>query len=187
MKFIYSLLLSILLISCQENSVREIDLSGHWQSPTDGVHDIYTEFYFHDDTIERFNGDWELLPYAKYEIREDSLITNIRYKINIQDEQSIALISEADTIQLNKLLTNGRTIEQLLNEGFFDKEKQDSTHKEEMHSFINESFRLRELEFKFERGILNKDTLLIYWNSALTTDSLNKDLYKLWIKEFENK
>ncbi|MDW3209852.1 MAG: hypothetical protein R8N23_08290 [Reichenbachiella sp.] len=187
MKLIYSLLLSVLLISCQENSSEEIDLAGHWQSLTDGVHDIYTEFYFHEDTIERFNIDWELLPYAKYEIREDSLITNIRYKIDIQGEQSIALISEFDTIQLNKLITNGVTIEQLLNEGYFAKDLNDSIYRKKMNSFINESFRIRELEYKFDRAILNKDTLLTFWKSQLTADSLNKGLYELWIKEFEKK
>lgn len=187
MRDFHMLTLPILLFSCEKKiSAEEINLSGHWQSLSEGAQELYTEFYFHGDTIERFNIEWELLPFTKYEIREDSLITNIRYKIYIESEQSIYLVSKEDSILLNKLTTNDRTIENLLKEGYFERDLNDSIYRVEINTFIDKSFSLRDLKFKFEKGILNKDSLLAFWNSQLLTDSLNKELYELWIIEFEN-
>ncbi len=184
MKIIHSFFIMVFLVSCQERNQKEIDLSGNWQSLSDGVDDIYTEFYFHDDTLERFNVDWGLLPYSKFEIRGDSLLTKIHYKIQLEDERSINLISETDTIQLIKLITENRTIEDLLNEGYFDKDLSDSIHRKELELFVNESFRIRELQLKFDKGILNKDSLLYFWKSQLETD---KDFYLPLVEEFVDK
>ncbi|GET33943.1 hypothetical protein PbJCM13498_28060 [Prolixibacter bellariivorans] len=94
---------------------------------------VYTELYFHQDTLESFDRQWELHPMGKYKIQHDSLVTPTKaYKIDILDKDLINLISEDDTIHMERISDGKKTIDFYINNGYFNRDFSDTIRKKEL-------------------------------------------------------
>jgi len=73
----------------------------------------------------------------------------------------------------------------LIRNGFFKYDYDDPVFDSLKADFINNVFRIREIRYLIDNEMLNKDTLITFWNSQLVADSTNQEYYKNLIKEIK--
>ena len=121
---------------------------------------------------------------GKYKIQHDSLVTPTKaYKIDILDKDLINLISEDDTIHMERINDGKKTIDFYINNGYFNRDFSDTIRKKAIASFVDSIFIIREVDFKIKQEIEHRDSLINYWESELKSDSANKTTYEYLIKK----
>ena len=178
----------ILLFGCNsQESSENFDIKGNWSAIEDS---IYYEFYFSDDdTLEIFNQQWYFLPPHTYYVDNDSLIvqssfgdsSTLRFKIHIIDSLNLELINSDYKTVLSRIPSNQFTIEKLLAENYlhlgFDNPLNDYLETK----FVDSNFRIREFNFLIEHGIINKDSIINYWDKLVKDSSMFISDYKYLI------
>lgn len=184
MKFSILIIVLFVLTQCRTEKVSRIDLEGNWGCLLNDMDkNLYTELYFHQDTLESFDRMWFLHRMAKYKIENDSLITNNKaFRIEILNKNSVNLINSVDTVHMERISTDEKTIDWYIKNGYFNKDCPDSIFMQAMSSFIDSTFTIRQIEFLIKQGIENRDSLINYWESELKSDSANKTTYEYLIK-----
>lgn len=186
---IFAILSLIYLSGCGANKIKtEYSINGNWCTLIDSV---YNEICFRRDTLERFNLEWDFLPPSIYNVNNDSLTikstlensTIAKYKITFIDSDNAILENLNANLALKKIPDDEYTIEDLINQGFFSYGFESPVPDSLRANFIDNVFKVREIKCLIENKILNKDTLIEYWNSQILNDNADKEYYKFLIKE----
>lgn len=196
MKNFQSIILVIIFSICYSCAPKKIEKSyiieGNWSTLT--LSDsLYTEYFFSGDTLETFNLDWEFLPRAIYEVEKDSVTLKstvensvaIKYKISFPDSNKLVLENLNTKLIFTKIPDNQYTIDDLIRNGIFKYDYDDPVFDSLKADFIDNVFRIREIRYLIDNEMLNKDTLITFWNSQLLADSTNQEYYKNLIKEIK--
>jgi hypothetical protein len=186
------IILSLFYISgCgSEKSKTDYSIYGNWSTLIDSV---YNEVYFGEDTLETFNFEWDFLPPSLYKLVNDSITikstlensTIIKYKITFLDSNNAVLDNLNTKFILEKIPDNQYTIDDLIKQGYFNFGFDNPTSDSLRANFIENVFRIREVNYLTEKDILNKDTLIRLWNSQIINDSTNQEYYKFLLKKLK--
>uniref|UniRef100_UPI0032176A98 hypothetical protein n=1 Tax=uncultured Draconibacterium sp. TaxID=1573823 RepID=UPI0032176A98 len=179
----------IYLFGCEANKIQtEYSINGNWCTLIDSV---YNEICFRGDTLERFNLEWDFLPPSVYKVDNDSLrikstlnnSTITKYKITFIDSDNAVFEGLNEKLVLKKIPDDEYTIDDLINQGFFNYRFGSPVPDSLKNNFVDSIFKVREVKYLIENNILNKDTLIEYWNSQILKDNADKEYYKFLIKE----
>jgi len=182
----------IYFFGCGTNRIKtNYDIKGNWSVLIDSV---YNEICFRGDTLERFNLEWDFLPPSLYNVDNDSLtikstLENSRitkYMITFIDSNNAVLENLNTKLNLRKIPDNQYTIDDLINQGFFNYGYESPIPDSLRANFIDSVYRVREVKYLIEKNILNKDTLIGYWNSQIINDSTNQEYFKFLIEKIKN-
>ncbi len=179
----------IYFVGCGADKIKtKYSITGNWYTLIDSV---YNEICFRGDTLERFNLEWDFLPPSVYKVDNDSLTikstlsnsTITKYKITFIDSDNAVLESLNEKLVLKKIPDDEYTIDDLINQGFFNYGVGSPVPDSLRNTFVDSVFKVREVKCLIENNILNKDTLIKYWNSQILKDNADKEYYKFLIKE----
>ncbi len=186
---ILTILSLIILLGCGADKIKtEYSIDGNWCTLIDSV---YNEICFRGDTLESFNLEWDFLPPSVYKVDNDSLTikstlsnsTITKYKITFIDSDNAVLESLSEKLVLKKIPHDEYTIDDLINQGFFNYGFESPIPDSLRNNFIDSVFRVREVKYLIEKTLLNKDSLIDYWNKQIINDSANQNFYKQLIKK----
>jgi len=181
------LVLLVILIGCNPTQKSDnFEIKGNWSVLDDST---YYEYFFSEDTFEIFSLEWDFYPPKTYSVNNDSLIVQFlygdssisKYRIDIIDSTNFKLKYSNKEIVLKKIPNNQFTIEKLLAENYFylgvDNPKNDYLRAK----FIDSSFRIREANFLIDNNILNKDSLLKFWNELVDDSAMYSSYFEYLI------
>ncbi len=179
----------IYFFGCGTDKIKtDFEIQGNWSVLIDSV---YNEICFRTDTLERFNLEWDFLPPSVYKVNNDSLTIKSpaenskikKYKITFIDSNNVVLENLETKLNLKKIPDNQYTIDDLINQGFFNYGYESPIPDSLREIFIDSAYRVREVKFLIEKNILNKDTLIEFWKSQIINESTNQEYYKYLIEK----
>jgi hypothetical protein len=192
--YLYKILIVFFLIcffGCGTDKIKtDYNINGNWSSLIDSV---YNEICYRGDTLERFILEWDFLRPSVYEVDNDSLTikstlensTITKYKITFIDSDNAVLQNLNTKLVLKKIPDDEYTIDDLINQGFFNYGVGSPFPDSLRNNFVDSAFRVREVNYLIEKNILNKDSLIDFWNNQIINDTINQDYYKLLIKKIK--
>ena len=179
----------IYFVGCGTDKIKtDYSIQGNWSTLIDSV---YNEICFRGDTLETFNLEWDFLPPSIYKRNNDSLTikstfensTITKYKITFIDSDHAVLENLNDKLILKKIPDDEYTIDDLISQGFFSYGIESPVPDSLRANFIDNVFIVRKVKCLIENNILNKDTLIEYWNSQILNENVDKEYYKFLIEE----
>ncbi len=168
------------LLSCEDNSSPFI--KGDWARISD---DVYTEFHFGDSIVESFSRDFELQYVFSYKMINDSIIIgDKRSSIKIINDSILKISDSANSIEYHRVFNNGSDflLSDLIETGAYNRKFGDEEFQRILTKYLDSNFTIREAKYRIAKGLVNKDSLLAFWESKALSDSSENSYWKYLIK-----